>query len=177
MEQHRVCVACGNPLPINKSSRKYCDTCAAKVNKARNKNASRLRSDCTTIDCLFCGCSILITSKSMLCHACEILRDSREAHNDSIDASKKEPSIPLPTEEEIRKNRDKLLSRHNVNKPVIPKIFTSGSYSQTPKSKKYFKRPVEPETAPISFRNKLHPETGETLIVECRGSGFYFGKR
>ena len=178
MKQHRVCEACGDPLSTNKSNRKYCDKCRGKVNTIRNKNNSRMRTDCATISCLFCGCDILKTSKSMLCRQCEILRDSREAHNDSIDEGlkkKKTPSLPVLTEDEIRRNREQLIQRHERHKQPISRSFENSSTIKTPFNKGDKHKPVAPETAPITFRDRTDPETGTKYVVECRGSGFYCG--
>ena len=179
MEQHRVCEACGDPLPINRSNRKYCDKCRGRVNTVRNRNASRIRSGCSTISCLFCGCNILTTSKTMLCHDCEILRDSRESHNDSIaDMNKKEtPSLPTPTAEEIRRNQDKLFRRINNREELVRSVKCSPSTKSSSKNK-VKTEPVEQETTvPVSFHDRVDPESGETFIVECRGGGFYCGKQ
>lgn len=178
MKQHRVCEACGDPLPTNRYNRKYCDKCRESINTVRNSNAKRIRSGCSTISCLFCGCDIPTTSKTTLCHNCEILRDSRESHNDSIGGMNKEevPSLPIPTSEEIRLNQDKLFRRLNAREELVRSVKGS-PYTMNSSKNKVKIEPVEPETAPISFHNKIHPETGEELIVECRGSGFYFGKR
>ena len=168
MKQHRVCEACGDPLPTNKSNRKYCDKCRGKVNAVRNRNTSRIRSGCSTISCTFCGCDILAASKTMLCRQCEILRDSREAHNDSIDEGikkKKTPSLPVLTKEEIRRNRERLLQRHD--RPTI----------EAPPTEVDKHKPVAPETAPITFRERTDPETVTKYIVECRGSCFYCGSK
>lgn len=177
MKQHRVCEACGDPLPTNKSNRKYCDKCKGKVNATRNKNNSRMRTDCATISCLFCGCNILKTSKSMLCRECEMLRDSREAHNDSIDEGlkkKKTPSLPKLTEDEIRRNREKLIQRHERRKQISGSSENSPDI-KTPSNKGGKHKPAAPEATPITFRDRTDPETGRQFIVECRGSGFYCG--
>ena len=179
MKQHRVCEACGDPLPTNKSSRKYCDKCRGKVNTVRNRNTSRIRSGCSTISCTFCGCDILATSKTMLCRKCEMLRDSREAHNDSIDEGlkkKKTPSLPVLTKEEIRRNRERLIQRHERRKP-ISSSFDDSPTIETPSNKGDKHKPVAPETAPITFHDRTDPETGTQYIVECRGSGFYCGRK
>lgn len=180
MEQHRVCEACGDPLPTNKSNRKYCDRCKGKINTRRNKNNSRMRTDCATISCLFCGCDILKTSKSMLCRNCEMMRDARESHNDSINESLKKnktPSLPTLTKEEIRWNREKLIQRHERNKQPMSGSFENSPTTKTPSNEDDKHRPVAPETAPITFRNRTDPETGTQFIVECRGSGFYCGSK
>ena len=180
MEQHRVCEACGDPLPTNKSNRKYCDKCKGKINTRRNKNNLRMHRDCATISCMFCGCDILKTSKSMLCRKCEMLRDSREAHNDSIDEGlkkEKTPSLPVLTKEEIRRNREKLIRRHERCKQLISGSVEDSPDTKTSSNKGDKHKPVAPETAPITFRDRTDPETGTQYIVECRGSGFYCGSK
>ena len=176
MKQHKVCEACGNPLPPNKSNRKYCDKCGGKVNAIRSRNASRIRSGYSTISCTFCGCDIRATSKTMLCRQCEILRDSREAHNDSVNEGlkkKKTPSLPISTEK-IRRNRERLIKRNERHKQ-ISSSFENGPSIKTLSNKCGKHKPVAPETAPITFHGRTDPETGAQYIVECRGSGFYCG--
>lgn len=178
MKQYRVCEACGNPLPTNNSSRKYCDKCKSKVNAVRIRNTSKIRSGCSTISCTFCGCDIPKTSKSMLCCQCEKLRDSRDAHNDSIDVGpkkkKKTPSLPAFTKEEIRRNRERLIKRHERRKQISCS-FENSPTIDTLSNKGDKHRHIEPETAPITFCERTDPETGRQYIVECRGGGFHGG--
>lgn len=179
MKQHRVCAACGGPLQTNRFNRKYCDKCRESVNTVRNRNASRIRSGCLTISCLFCGCNIPITSRTMLCRNCEILRDLRESHNDSIDDTNKEeaPSLPTPTAEEIRRNQDRLFQRLSAREELVRSVKDI-PYTKSSSKNKVKIEPVEQEnTVPVSFYDRVDPESGETIIVECRGGGFYCGKQ